>query len=189
MADEAKKTAVASAWAKRLAAKEAELAAAKAEITADDQEEIDGRAREADLDAQIREARRKTRTLRLDRAVESIREKLSVGGKRVYIDGLQIDGRDDAFVIVANKAAQEALTARINHPRTKPGDLVKIYLDYALLVTKAWISGDRQIDTSVSTESGSVELKKFLEESPGVVASIAKEASRLAGAHAEDHKS
>lgn len=172
-------------WKERLAAADAELAAAEAAITNEDAEEIANRDREAATYAKSAEFRAKKRTLDMQRAVDAWRDKLTAGGKRVYIDGLQVEERDDFFVIVANRAAQEALTARVNHRQTKPSDLPKIYLDYALLVVKQW----NDHDTSSPQAAGSMDLRRFLEDDPGVVATIATTAGRLAGAHAVDLKS
>lgn len=176
-------------WKERLEAKAAELAAAEAAITGEDAAEIANREAEAALDAKIGEARAKKRTLDMQRAVDAWRDKLGAGGKRAYVDGLQVEGRDDFFVIAANKGAQESLTARVNHRQTKPSDLPRIYLDYALLVVKVWHDGKTEHDTSSSQSMGSVELRRFLEDNPGVVATIATTAGRLAGAHAVDFKS
>jgi hypothetical protein len=175
-----------AAWQQRLAKKQAELEAAQAELTETDKVELQARDQEAELDVKIREARQIKRGLLLARSVEAWREKLGAGGKRVYVDGVEIEGRDDWFVIAASKGAQESLTVRVNHKQTKPNHLPGIYLDYAMLVVKEWNGEDT---SSPITGEKAVELRRMLEDNPGVVTTITQAATRLAGAHADDHKS
>lgn len=168
-------------WKARLAAKRAELEEVKASISAEEREEIDGRAEEEELEEKIRDALREKRELSLDRRVEAMKEAL---GPDSHIEGLAIQDRDDTFVVAHDGKAHATFVRRLNS-NGKKIDPVAIYLDYAIAVIADW-NGITDFD---ATSTNGPALRRFLERNPGIATSVTNVGTRLAGAHAEARKS
>jgi hypothetical protein len=166
----------------------AKLAQAKAEITEEDQADIEAFKELADLEADRETAERTKRNLDLDRRMLAAREALGIEAK---IQAVAVQEWPDTFIVMCNGKAHAAWTKATTNAATavangaKDVDRAGINRKYAIQVIYDW---NGYTDFGANTER-SKSLNDFLTENPGLVVPITNAAAALAGVFAEERKS